>query len=98
MTPRMCDGQPRHECKSGCGVDCHFNSAELARRANEHIRRLERLEAGRAHLLAISDAPGNCVDKFLDWFTALPLWLQVCYLFGAVLALGLSAVLLVGPK
>lgn len=70
----------------------------LARAANEHIRRLERLEAGRAHLLALSDAPGNGVDKFLDWFTALPLWQQVCYLFGAVLALGLSAVLLVGPK
>jgi len=29
MTARMCDGQPHRACPSGCGADCHFNTAEL---------------------------------------------------------------------
>lgn len=53
--------------------------AKLAAAANERIRRLE---AGRAHLLAISDKPGNWWDD-LPWYGRLG---TVC---GVVLAVGL---------
>lgn len=82
MTPRMCDGQPGHVCPSNCTVDCHFNNAktaDLVRRANERIRRLE---AGRAHLLTLADTPGDWWDT-LSWYGRLG---AVC---GAILAVGL---------
>jgi len=80
---------------------CHFSDADLpvtmyeppeqpavqmppslARAANERIRRLE---AGRAHLLTISDAPGNWWDR-LKWYQRLGV---VC---GVIWAVGLLVV------
>lgn len=63
----------------------------LARQANEHIRKLEaekRLEAGRAHLLTISDAPGNWWDK-RGFFG------KLATVIGGVMACWLVAVLVV---
>lgn len=57
--------------------------ANLAARANERIRRLE---AGHAHLLTLSDTPGNWWDR-LPWYGRLG---TVC---GVVLAVGLLVVL-----
>lgn len=61
---------------------------KLAAAANERIRRLE---AGRAHLHRISDAPGNFWDK-AGWFG------RLCAVCGAVLACCLTGFALVGGK
>ncbi len=87
MTARMCDGHPNSECPSGCTDSCDFNNgttraAEVDRRANERIRRLE---AGRAHLLTLADTPGNWWDK-LKWYQRLG---TVC---AVILAVGLVVV------
>lgn len=89
---RMCDGQPTQACKSGCGVDCQFNNDDLTREmtprqmspklaaaANERIRRLE---AGRVHLLSISDAP-------LNWWDAMPWYSKLATVCGVVVVVGL---------
>ncbi len=60
-------------------------NADLARRANEHIRRLERRRIGRAHLLTLADTPGNWWDR-LKWYQRLG---TVC---GVILAVGLVVV------
>lgn len=68
-------------------------AADLIRAANERIRRLE---AGRAHLLTLADAPGNTLDDFAKWWGNRSMVGQVLYVCLAVAACGLTAGLLVG--
>jgi hypothetical protein len=69
------------QCTQGPGCPAREApmNADLARRANERIRRLEE---GRAHLLTLADTPGN-------WWDALPWYGRLGTVVGAVLTVGL---------
>ena len=65
----------------------------LVRAANERIRRLE---AGRAHLLTLADAPGNTLDDFAKWWGNLSMFAQVFWVCLSVIACCFVAGVLVG--
>ena len=81
------------------GKDCPARPAmydvspSLARAANE---RIHRLEAGRAHLLTLADAPGNTLDDFAKWWGNRSMFGQALYVCLAVGACFFTAGLLVG--
>lgn len=80
MSARLCDGQPGHECPSGCTGDCDFNHATLDRVMNYPLRRVQ-----------VDDFPqptAPAQNLPYDWFTV-PAWLSRAVLYiGSFIGIG----------
>jgi len=97
MTARMCDGHPSAECRSGCVIDCAFNTADIAytKAAEKHFAP-DYGNPGYRH--TILDAPGNTMDDFVRWWGNRSMLGQALYVCLAVAACCGVAWVIVGPK
>lgn len=96
MTARMCDGQPFKECKSGCVIDCKFNTLEAAHSmaAREFYEpepmRVQMFDKPSRLVWAL-DWAGNLPHRFGRWVDRSPLLQMGAFAIGAVTACALAA-------